>query len=285
MGDLSMPYYIHKSSGETELFDTQKLRVSLEKAGTPESLITHIVHEIYRQKPHTSNQIHELVIRILEDQHEPIAARYNLKRALMELGPAGYPFEKFVGHLLEEMGYQVKVDQIVQGFCVEHEVDVLAQKDAQRIMIECKFHNQSGLKSDVKVTLYIQARFEDIHEYWSRGHDQDNPEIHHAWIFTNTRFTEPALRYAACKDIRLTSWSFPAGKGIAQLVDTFGLHPITALTTLTHRQKRLFIQNGLVLCKDVTKNKDLLTRLRIPEHAIQKLMQESQAVCAIPHQK
>ncbi len=277
-----MPYYIRKSSGNTELFDTNKLRRSLQKAGAPNALITHIIDEIYRQKPKSSNEIHELVVRMLEDQQQPIAARYNLKRALMELGPAGFPFEQFAARVLDDMGYHTKTDQIVQGFCIDHEVDVIAQKDNQRIIVECKFHNQSGLKSDVKVTLYIQARFEDVQEAWKEEKGSSN-QIHHAWIMTNTSFTDQAIQYALCKNISLTSWNYPENKGLAHLVDYYGLHPITALTTLSHRQKRLFIEHGFVLCKDVLDHVSVLRTAGFSETTIQKLIRESLAVCALPH--
>jgi len=51
-----------------------------------------------------------------------------LKKAILQLGPTGYPFERFVGELLKYQGYEAKVGQIVQGNCVQHEVDVVAKK-------------------------------------------------------------------------------------------------------------------------------------------------------------
>lgn len=275
-----MPYYIRKASGKNELFDTNKLRRSLYKSGASNDLINHVVHEIHRQKPQSTNQIHELVVRILEDNQVPIAARYNLKRAIMELGPAGYPFEQFVAHIIEKLGYSVKTDQIVEGLCVEHEVDVVAQKDNTRIIVECKFHNHPGLKSDVKVTLYIQARFVDINEAWHKESPTSH-QIHHAWIVTNTRFTDQAIKYAQCKKIKLIGWAYPEGHGLAHLIDLFGLHPITALTSLSRRQKRLFIEHGLVLCKDITKHINLLRTQGFSEQTINKLVHELELVCSL----
>ena len=80
----------------------------------------------------------------------------------MELGPAGYPFERFIGAILEHQGYHVEVGQLVKGYCVRHEVDVIADRDDRRYMVECKFHTRQAHNSDVKVSLYIHSRFNDI---------------------------------------------------------------------------------------------------------------------------
>ncbi len=70
----------------------------------------------------------------------------------MELGDTGYPFEKFVAALLRSEGYETKVGVIVQGHCVTHEVDVVAENDRHHYMCECKFHNSQGRFCNVKNT-------------------------------------------------------------------------------------------------------------------------------------
>lgn len=39
---------------------------------------------------------------------------------------------------------------------------VIAEKDHHHFMIECKYHNQAGMISAVKILLYIQTRFKDV---------------------------------------------------------------------------------------------------------------------------
>ena len=53
-----------------------------------------------------------------------------------------------------------------------HEVDVIAEKDNQHFMIECKFHNDSSRNCNVKIPLYTQSRFLDILKRWEKmpGH-------------------------------------------------------------------------------------------------------------------
>ena len=146
-----MPFFIRKSSGEKELFDIKKFRRSLRKSGCSDKVAEKIVKEIKKRRPKSTKEIHELTTKLLQKYQPYIADRYNLKRALMELGPAGYSFELFVAQLLAHQKYKVKTNQIINGFCVDHEVDIIAEKGDQHIMIECKFHNRPGLKSDVKV--------------------------------------------------------------------------------------------------------------------------------------
>ena len=76
--------------------------------------------------------------------------------------PAGFPFEQFVARVFEAEGYQTKTNQIVSGHCIDHEVDVVVNNKEKHFMVECKYHNRQKLKSNVKVTLYIKARFDDV---------------------------------------------------------------------------------------------------------------------------
>lgn len=267
-----MTFYIRKTSGEKELFDLHKFRSSLRHIGAKEKLIDTIIDEIERLRPKSTKAIHAIAFTILQEQEPHLAARYNLRRALAELGPAGFSFEQFVAKILAHQGYTTQTNVIVQGACVEHEVDVVATKDNEHVMVECKFHHQMGLKVDVKVTLYVQARFEDI---------QKKDSFNQAWLFTNTKFTSEAIAYANCMNINITGWSYPADNNLARLIDKFGLHPITALTSLTNKQKRELIHGGLILCRDVEKYRDLLNSLELSEYVINKLIREAHAVCKV----
>jgi len=53
-------------------------------------------------------------------------------------------------------------DQKVRGKLVEHEIDVVAWNEEKLIMVEAKFHNQLGVKTDLKVILYVKERFDDL---------------------------------------------------------------------------------------------------------------------------
>jgi hypothetical protein len=143
----------------------------------------------------------------------------------------------------------VEVGKVVEGFCVMHEVDVVGKRNDYHIMVECKFHNSLGIKSDVKVALYMQARFEDIERKWnaqpSYGH-----KFHEAWLVTNTKLTSDAIRYAACVGMKTIGWSYPEKDCLQSLTEQFGLHPLTCLTSLNNFQKRQLLNQGIILCRD-----------------------------------
>lgn len=232
-----MPLYIKKASGAKEQFDIKKLRRSLRHAGADSVIITKVIDEIKKRHPRTTRAIHELTIDILTKEQPHIAARYNIKKALMQLGPAGYPFEQFVAEIFKAQGYAVSTNQIIEGKCVDHEVDVIAQKGDKHYLIETKFHNRAGIKTNIKATLYIQSRFEDIRAAWN-ANPKNGHEFHQGWVVTNTKFTTEAIKYGVCMNINLLGWKYPFDQGIAELIDSLGLHPITALTTLTPAQKK-----------------------------------------------
>src|SRR3989338_10273149 len=162
---------IVKASGEVEPFSDAKLRRSLLRVkASPDNIETIIEHVRKELKPNMpTSQIYRHAFSLLKKENRPTASRYALKQAIRELGPSGHPFEKLIGALLTYEGFSVEVGKTVQGLCVTHEVDVLAQKYNQHIMVECKFHNQPGIKSDVKISLYIHARFQDVEKAWQQN--------------------------------------------------------------------------------------------------------------------
>ncbi|NRB21327.1 YraN family protein [Candidatus Dependentiae bacterium] len=276
-----MSFYIIKTSGEKEKFNLKKLRRSLKESGAPQKLIENIVKEIKKVKPKSTKALHAHVARMLKKERAPFAARYNLKRAIMDLGPAGYLFEQFIAQLFKRQGYRVQTNEYVQGKCVSHEVDVVAQKNKEHFIIECKFHSRLGLKSDVKIPLYVKARFDDINAQKKRElrHAQ---QFYEAYIVTNTKFTSQAIQYAQCVGIKLLGWDYPSEKkALPHLVDEFELHPITALTTLTKQQKRNLIHEGIILCQQAPQAKKLLAKFGMGPRRIEKVMQESRAICEI----
>lgn len=270
-----MSFYIRKFSGEKQRFDLNKFRRSLFKAGASEDIADTIVEYVQQVHPKSTKELHEITTQFLQKNAPPIADRYNLKRALMEFGPHGFPFEKFVAQIFQAQGYTVATDVIVSGFCVDHEVDIIATKNNDHNMIECKFHNRPGLKSDVKVSLYVQARFEDI-----RARDE-NKNIRHAWLVTNTKLTSEAIKYGECKNIQIIGWSYPESNNLAQLIHQYNLFPITTLTSLNRYQKNLLLRSGLVLCKDAQSQRAALEKTGLKPEEIDAIIQESTAVCKV----
>ena len=168
---------IKKNSGDLEPFSIEKLKESLTNCGVKNDEIDNIVQIIEPQVYDgiSSEEIHKKVFPLLKKYNRVYASKYNLKRAILDLGPTGYPFERLVGALLKEKGFQTKVSVILNGECVTHEIDVLAEKDGNTYAIECKFHSDPNAASNVKVPLYINSRFLDVQQQWNTDSAEQDP--------------------------------------------------------------------------------------------------------------
>ncbi|CAG2533134.1 MAG TPA: ATPase [Maribacter sp.] len=271
---------IVKYSGDVVAFDVDKLINSLRRAQASEALIQQIVEQVESQLYDgiTTKQIYKMAFKMLKGKSRVSASKYKLKKALMELGPSGFPFEKLVGKLLAHEGFETKVGVIVQGNCVQHEVDVIAQKDNYHYMIECKYHSDQGRFCNVKIPLYIHSRFLDVEKQWEhqKGHEA---KLHKGGVYTNTRFTTDAIQYSKCVGLLLTSWDYPMGNGLKDRIDKSGFHPLTALTTITKSEKTKLLDKGIVLCKELSETPSLLNEIGIDKSRQKKILEDLEALC------
>ncbi len=270
------PIYVTKGNGDRVPFEEDKLRRALKNSGAGtleiEKALAAVRKSLYQGIG--THKIYQTAYHILKKSSRHSAGRYRLKKAIMELGPSGYPFEKFVGRLMESKGYQASVNVIASGECVQHEVDVVARNDSEQIMIECKFHSDSKRNCDVKVALYIHSRFQDVSAVWKKT-EPDAGIRYVGMVATNTRFSEDAIQYAKCAGLKLVSWDYPNGNSLKDWIDRSGYHPVTSLSYLKKAEKQLLLEKGVVLCRDVKDNEPLLRELGIPDSRISKLLSEA----------
>ena len=271
---------ITKASGEVVPFAPEKLMRSLTKAGATKAQAEEILASI---KPllHpgiSTKTIFKNAFRLLKKVAPPKAGKYKLKIAIMELGPTGFPFEKYFATILQNMGYKVQTSVILQGVCVKHEVDVIAEKENHHEMVECKFHQQQGTFCNVKIPLYIHARFKDVEAGFVDSSSKNNT-LHQGWVVTNTRFTTDAIQYGTCAGLKLVGWNYPDGDSLNNLIDKTGLYPITALTSLTRKEKQTLLNNDIVLCKEIINSPDLLKLAAIVQTKHETILQEARELC------
>lgn len=271
--------YITKASGERQPFQPDKLYNSLRKSGASEELANHIINEIVHDlyEGMSTKKIYQKAYKLLKKESQPFAAKYNLKKALLAIGPSGFPFEHYVGEIMKSLGYQVKVNEILHGYCVDHEVDVVAEKDGKRYMVECKFHNRPGYICDVKIPLYIQSRFLDLQRNGKES--TRHLTFDQGWLVTNTRFSQDAIQYGQCAGLYLLSWDFPKKDSLQKLIDRTGLHPITALTSLTKDEKNALLKQRVVLCREILHNQAVLDYLKIPNRRKNMVLKECRYLC------
>lgn len=280
---MSEPVYVIKADGTKELFDVEKLDRSLKKAGASSRTVQDIIENTkahIKSNPNHEVTTHDLYIHafeLLHKEEKPIALKYSLKRAIMELGPSGFPFEDFVAEIFRQKGYTAETGKIVRGFCVEHEVDVVAWNDQKLIMVEAKFHNELGIKSDLKIALYVKARFDDLRKMTFRyGKER---QLDEGWLVTNTKFTSTAIEYGSCQGgLRMIGWNYPPVGNLHDMILESKLHPLTCLVSINGREKKELLSKGVVLCKTVKENPDLLISLGFTSSKAQKVIEEIESL-------
>lgn len=269
-----------KSSGKTAKFSIEKLKSSLKRSGADTATIQQIADKVRDElyQGISTKEIYNRAFSLLKKKKSVFASKYKLKKAIYELGPTGFPFEKFVGAVLQYSGYEVFIGQIFNGKCVHHEVDVTGRKNDQYIVAECKFHNEEGRNCDVKVPLYINSRYRDILEF-GKGLSNKKLSPNEGWVITNTRFTLDALQYGKCVGLHLLSWDYPKGNSLKERIDRLGLYPITVSTLLTKREKAFLLSRDVVLCRQLINDHFYLDHLGISETRKDRVLKEIQSLC------
>ena len=261
---------ITKASGEKVEFSQKKYEESLHRVGLTieeaREISSQINQDLYPNVP--SDRIFLRTHQFLKKKNKIFAAKYSLKRAIMNLGPAGYFFERYMATVLAAYGYKTRYNQLVEGKCVEHEVDISAEGDGKKYMIECKYHNQSGRKSDLKVALYTYARFLDL---------KDKYQFSQAVLMTNTAFTAEAVKYSRCMGVKVVGWRYPqSGESLEHYIESKKLYPVTVLTSLTRQLNHRFREENIVLAVDLLKftPQSLAKRFKISLGLAQRLISE-----------
>lgn len=269
-----MAVLIAKSDGTMEPFEEEKLVSSLLRSGADRSVAKSIADDITKtlRPGATTGEIYRAAFVKLRQSRRGAAARYSLKRAVLDFGPSGFPFESYLQHLFMSEGWGAEVDQIIEGSCVEHEVDlVLTKKDTLTVYVEAKFHNTAGFKTDLKTVLYVMARVEDISA--AKGACK-------GMVVTNTKFTDKAMQYSSCRGLELLAWDDPRGNNLHDRIERARLYPITALTTLGRREKMILLSERLVLCNTLLGETRALATAGITGKKADEVLAEVASLCA-----
>ena len=271
--------YVVKANGSRELFDQAKLENSLKRSGASSRTVGEILDHIntHLTQDITTHEIYKHAFDLLHRNEHPVALKYSLKRAIQELGPSGFPFEDFVAEIFRVRGFTAETGKVIKGFCVEHEIDVVAWNEKLLIMVEAKFHNELGIKSDLKVALYVKARFDDLRKMtYKYGHER---QLDEGWLVTNTKFTTKAIEYGSCQGgLRMIGWNYPPIGNLHDMILESKLHPLTCLFSLNGREKKVLLDQGIVLCKTVLDNPDLLEAIGLKENDRKKVLDEIQSL-------
>lgn len=278
------PPVIIKADGTSEYFDPERLVTSLKRSGASGHVAERIADTITNTVApgSSSKEIYTRAFALLRKEARPVAARYALRRALLELGPSGHPFEDFISHLYSAEGWQVETRKMIKGKCVTHEVDFYASHPEQNVFIasELKYHNDPGYKTDLKVALYVKSRFDDI---FNCDAEVRSCPIDRGLLVTNTKFTSEAIAYAECSGVELLGWGYPANNNLFTHMSRAKVYPITTLTGFSRSEKRMLIERGTIAVDQIVKDRNLLDPLHLSSARTDEILVEAEGLLDLPH--
>ncbi|MBC7537463.1 MAG: restriction endonuclease [Bacteriovorax sp.] len=262
--------HIFKSTGELEKFSAKKLERSLQRTGLRPKYCKEITKEVTEKiKPGTSTRdIFKHTIKLIRKKSPIAATHYSLKKSLLELGPTGFEFEYFVSKYFKEIGFTTYVGVIVQGEFVRHEVDIVASKPNYQAYVECKFHNTVGRSNDIKIVLYIKARWDDL------KNGPDGKYLREFYVASNTTFSKDALDYAQGTGLQLLGVNAPADESFLDKIKKHKLYPITSLKRLKKIYCQELLLQKIILCKDLLTERKLLLKMGMSEEEIKSLFSD-----------
>ena len=278
----SLPQII-KADGSKEEFDPVRLVTSLRRSGAGEHAAERIAESITRTVVlgATSREIYSRAFALLRREARPIAARYALRRALLELGPTGHPFEDFISRLFRAEGWHVETRKIIRGKCVSHEVDLYASHPDEKTYVaaELKYHNDPGYKTDLKNALYVKSRFDDI---FACDPAVRACPLNRGILITNTKFTSEAIAYAECAGVELLGWMYPINDSLFMRMNRAKVYPITTVTGLTHAEKSILLENGIVSVDEIMHDRRALDPLHLSSERVGELLAEVDGLLSLP---
>lgn len=270
---------IKKKTGETELFNPEKLCSSLKKSGAPADVADNVCALVANDvKPNMSTQaIFRKALRYLVKEDIDSALRYNLTQGIAQLGPTGFYFEQFVEALLQAHGYKTQRNVTLMGECVAHEADVYAEKDNFKYIIEAKYRNERHSKTHVDQVMYADARLMDIERAAKASNDTSSYIM---WVFTNTSFTDTAIRYAECRNLKLVGWNYPEGDSLQDMIMRTRMYPVTALPSVTEPARQAFIRHNIILAQDLLtyREADMVKKFKLSHTLAKTLLRETHAL-------
>jgi hypothetical protein len=163
---------------------------------------------------------------------------------------------------------------------VDHVVDVIARNNNAYSVIECKYHSDAGKATDVKIALYIHARFQDIKKA-AEMNPEKNMAFHNGWLVTNTRCSADAIRYAECVGLKIVSWKYPGKSSLERMIEDKRLYPVTILHSVRKNVLDALFKADIILAQDIADiHEEAFTQKSgLDEQTVKILKREADEIC------
>ena len=237
---------VTKMDGSIEPYNEKKLIRSLRNSGADEETIKKIIPRVRRilHEGMETKKLFNFVHKQLRKASLGVCCKYNLKQSIIDMRlHGGYVFEKYMGRILQAKGYEIKMNQTIQGKFVTHEIDVVAEKGKEKLMVETKHHIKPWASQSIQTALYVYARFLDVSKTFTKP-----------MLVTNTKFSSQATKYAKGVGLRLMGWKYPKGDSLEENIESLKLYPITILYISKSSIKK-YLEEGILTIQDLAKRK------------------------------
>ncbi|MFW9934893.1 MAG: ATP cone domain-containing protein [Candidatus Thorarchaeota archaeon] len=264
-----------KWDGRSEEFDSMKIVRTLTRMGAPQAVAEEIAEELEDrvEEGMATKEIYDMAVTELETHREVVEFRRDLRDGLARIG-SGFIFEDYVRLLLEEYGYKVSGNVVLQGACVDHEVDSIAERDGEVIYVEMKHHSVLERYTPFEVTLAAKAKWDDLQAGCEQG--LNDCSFDRVLIVTNTRLTQHARHYAECVGIEHFGWNTPIGRGIDWFIENKKLYPVTILRTVTDEERDELYKHRILTLNQLMKADP--KSVGLSETRLKELIAETQRV-------
>lgn len=219
---------VRKADGTLQPFDREKVLRTCHRLKLSKSEAEEVVSELERNlfEGITTKRIMEMIFEHGERHKPHLGQIIDLREALALMRPKP-DFEKFVALILEHAGYKTVTNKILQGRCIDHEIDVIAAKENDTLYVEVKHHTQFHTFTGLDTFFEVNSAFEDLVDgFASKAHKYD---FTRPMLVLNTKISEHARKYSACRGIAAIGWKIPEDGGIEYYIDEKLLYPVTIL--------------------------------------------------------
>ena len=273
---------VTKFDGQLVDYNPNALKISLTKSGATKEEVEEVFElmspDIYDGI--TTQNLFTLAFDSLKKYRNSYAARYSLKKAMRDLGPEGYHFEKYIQRLMQSAGFNSINGQTVQGAAVTHEIDVVSEKDGLLYFSECKFRNDIDAKISVTTPMYFMSRMIDVQDIEYSFFDK-KLKLTKGFLVTNAYLTSDSVDWANHYGMGVISWDYPEEMSLKLLIDNLAIYPITCLTTLTQEQHKVLLNEDCLLVKDIISQEKFIKTLNLPNDLLDELIEEAKELIEI----
>jgi hypothetical protein len=219
---------VRKADGSLQPFDRNKVlrtcdRLKLSRNESNE-VLAEVEQKLFEGIP--TKKILDMIFEHGKKHKEHLGFMVDIREAISLMRPKP-DFEKFVALILKHDGYKILTNKILQGKCIDHEIDVIAIKGNEILYIEVKHHDKYHTFTGLGTFLEINSTFEDLMQGFAANMQEYN--ITKPVLVVNTKISEHARKYSTCRGIGYMGWKSPDNSGIEKHIDDKLLYPLTVI--------------------------------------------------------